>query len=191
MTHSPSDGGDQETLALDVELIQGWLFMLDTNRVKPELRDTLLTYQRECFKALHDYWTKGLAVNDTSLKASLSYDPSHENSTDLVAASWVVLAKAVQKLSPRQAPVFINEATTLLLKIHNAPVTELKHLTADQERLTTLILSTGTDLTTNTIHAITRHQDAAKIVRSLRERGVPIVKTKDVGRCTCFTMMRT
>lgn len=63
MITTPSDGGTQETNCLPLKLLNGWLFGIDTKRVKPEIRDTILMYQRECYDALYRYWTEGQAVN--------------------------------------------------------------------------------------------------------------------------------
>lgn len=57
----PSNGGDQQMICLPIEYINGWLFGIDINRCKPEIRDTLIKYKKECYQALHDYWFKGKA----------------------------------------------------------------------------------------------------------------------------------
>ena len=49
----PSVGGAQETTVLKLELVNGWLFKVDSRRVKDEeTRQKVLTYQRECFNVL-------------------------------------------------------------------------------------------------------------------------------------------
>lgn len=51
----PSPGGAQETTCLKLELVNGWLFKVDSRRVKEEeTRRKLLTYQRECYQVLFD-----------------------------------------------------------------------------------------------------------------------------------------
>lgn len=52
MMHLPSPGGTQETLCLRLDLVNGWLFGIDAERVAPEARDRVLAYQDECFAAL-------------------------------------------------------------------------------------------------------------------------------------------
>lgn len=49
---APSSGGEQDTLALPLTMLNGWLFGVSVNRVKPELREKLIAYQRECFDVL-------------------------------------------------------------------------------------------------------------------------------------------
>ncbi|WP_080737717.1 phage antirepressor N-terminal domain-containing protein [Gallibacterium anatis] len=54
----PSVSGEQQTLCLPIQYLNGWLFGIDVKRVKPEIRETLITYKRECYQALFDYWNK-------------------------------------------------------------------------------------------------------------------------------------
>jgi hypothetical protein len=42
----------QNLAALQLEMLPGWLFGIDAQRVKPELKDKIIRYQRECFKIL-------------------------------------------------------------------------------------------------------------------------------------------
>lgn len=63
MMDSPSRGGIQKVLTLPLNKLNGWLFGVDTARVKPEIRDRLEEYQAECFEVLSDYWQKGRATN--------------------------------------------------------------------------------------------------------------------------------
>ena len=43
--------------------LPAWLYSIHANKVKSELRDTVIKYQEECDDVLWDYWTKGKAVN--------------------------------------------------------------------------------------------------------------------------------
>lgn len=50
-------GGDQEAVCIKLDLLNGWLFTIDTNRIKDEsVRQKVLTYQRECYRVLHDHF---------------------------------------------------------------------------------------------------------------------------------------
>lgn len=59
----PSRGGLQEMLCMPLRKLNGWLFSINPAKVKDSIRDKLIAYQEECFAALHDYWTNGVAVN--------------------------------------------------------------------------------------------------------------------------------
>lgn len=61
---TPSNGGEQESVCLPLHYLNGWLFGIDTNRVKPELKEKLVRYQKECYEVLWDYWTTGTARRD-------------------------------------------------------------------------------------------------------------------------------
>lgn len=56
-----NDDKDREMVCLPIQYLNGWLFGIDVKRVKPEIRETLITYKRECYQALFDYWNKGKA----------------------------------------------------------------------------------------------------------------------------------
>lgn len=58
-----NDGKNREMLCLPIHYLNGWLFGVDTNRAKAEIRETLITYKKECYQALFDYWNNGVAVN--------------------------------------------------------------------------------------------------------------------------------
>jgi len=64
----PSKGGLQTMLCLLLRKLPAWLYSIHANKVKPELRDTVIKYQEECDDVLWDYWTKGKAVNPRTTK---------------------------------------------------------------------------------------------------------------------------
>ncbi|MFI8683195.1 phage antirepressor N-terminal domain-containing protein [Brevundimonas diminuta] len=51
-----TDAGEREALCLPLSLLNGWLFGVDASRVKPDLRDKITLYRRECFQALSDHF---------------------------------------------------------------------------------------------------------------------------------------
>ena len=59
----PTKGGLQTMLCILLRKLPAWLYSIHANKVKPELRDTVIKYQEECDDVLWDYWTKGKAVN--------------------------------------------------------------------------------------------------------------------------------
>lgn len=48
----PSNGGDQQTVCLPLDKLNGWLFGVTASRTRPEIRERLIQYQRECFDVL-------------------------------------------------------------------------------------------------------------------------------------------
>lgn len=57
----PSASGQQDTACLPLPKLPGWLMTIHANKVRPEIRDRIITYQNECDDALWDYWTRGEA----------------------------------------------------------------------------------------------------------------------------------
>jgi hypothetical protein len=47
-------GGPQEMQCLPLDYLNGWLFGINTSRVKEEVRERLIRYQEECYQVLHD-----------------------------------------------------------------------------------------------------------------------------------------
>lgn len=45
-------GGPQEALCIPLDMLNGWLFSINANRVKDEIRDRLIRYQKECYRVL-------------------------------------------------------------------------------------------------------------------------------------------
>ena len=71
-------GGAQDTLCLELEMVNGWLFTIDTNRIKDDsVRQKVLTYQRECYRVLHDHF----AGRRAGPKAVLHEDEVNESET--------------------------------------------------------------------------------------------------------------
>lgn len=58
----PSPGGPQTMTCLPLDNLNGWLFSIQAARVKPEFRERLRTYQKECFQVLDAYWRTGAAI---------------------------------------------------------------------------------------------------------------------------------
>lgn len=52
MTMVAEDGRTREMLMLPLTYLNGWLFGIDAKRVKPEAKEAVLMYQRECFNVL-------------------------------------------------------------------------------------------------------------------------------------------
>ena len=59
----PTLGDLQEMVCLPLRKLFAWLTTISPNKVKPELRDTVIMYQNECDDVLWDYWVKGQAIN--------------------------------------------------------------------------------------------------------------------------------
>lgn len=57
--------GKQQSICLPLKFLPGWLFGVDTNRVKPELREKIIRYRRECYDVLWQaFQDEAIALTD-------------------------------------------------------------------------------------------------------------------------------
>ena len=57
-TGKHGNGGIQQMVFLPVELLNGWLFGIETSRLQdPAVKEKIIVYKKECFKVLHNYWS--------------------------------------------------------------------------------------------------------------------------------------
>lgn len=62
MTTMQVGGQGRAVATLPLRLLNGFLFGVDASRVRPEIREAVIAYQRECYDALAAYWTDGVAA---------------------------------------------------------------------------------------------------------------------------------
>lgn len=62
-TQMPGDDQARAVTCMPLRKLPGWLMTIHVNKVKPELREKITSYQNECDDVLWDYWTKGIAEN--------------------------------------------------------------------------------------------------------------------------------
>ena len=55
---TPSEGGPQQTVCLPINMVNGWLFTINPNRVSEEIKPLVIYYQKECYRALFEFWNK-------------------------------------------------------------------------------------------------------------------------------------
>lgn len=72
------DGKTHQTLCLPLEYLNGWLFGVDARRVKPQIRERLLQYQRECFQVLAAHFMQPKQPPAVALPAVVTELPTRE-----------------------------------------------------------------------------------------------------------------
>lgn len=82
-----TDSKIYKMLCLPIHYLNGWLFGVDTNRVKVEIKDKLITYKKECYQALFDYWNKGVAVNPRRITISVEQQQAIRNAVAKICKS--------------------------------------------------------------------------------------------------------
>ena len=88
-------GGPQATYCLPLDYLNGWLFSVNANRVKSEVRDRLILYQEKCYKVLAEAFREGRLTGDPDLDDLL-------NSGDSPAAPAYRMLRALTQLGRNQ-----------------------------------------------------------------------------------------
>ncbi|MDG6340408.1 phage antirepressor N-terminal domain-containing protein [Glaesserella parasuis] len=60
------DGKIRQMLCMPLKKLNGWLFSINPEKVRPDLKDRVIQYQEECFEALYNYWNFGKAERKTT-----------------------------------------------------------------------------------------------------------------------------
>ena len=94
VTNTQGQGQRREMLCLPLDYISGFLFGLNADRVKPELRERVILYQRECYRVLAEAFHEGRLTADPVFEELLQQD------TDTVQAYKML--QAMVKLARNQ-----------------------------------------------------------------------------------------
>ncbi|MBI6181109.1 phage antirepressor N-terminal domain-containing protein [Serratia proteamaculans] len=62
ITTVAADGKMRDVLCIPLRKLNGWLFSVNPEKVRLEIKDNLIVYQEECFEVLHDHFTHGEAA---------------------------------------------------------------------------------------------------------------------------------
>lgn len=61
------DGKIRQMLCMPIKKLNGWLFSINPEKVRPDLKEKVIQYQEECFEALYNYWHFGKAERKTTV----------------------------------------------------------------------------------------------------------------------------
>lgn len=61
------DGRIREMLCMPIKKLNGWLFSINPEKVRSDLKGKVICYQEECFEALYNYWHFGKAERKTTV----------------------------------------------------------------------------------------------------------------------------
>lgn len=123
-----ADGKLRKLLCLPLKKLNGWLFSINPEKVRADIREKLIQYQEECFTVLHDYWTKGAAVKTspettvddrTPLRGIVNrimgkYGMTYQAVYKLVHKEFGV--KHIEELSPKQTAEAVEYLATKVIE---------------------------------------------------------------------------
>lgn len=94
ISRDAAEGSDQEMVCLALKFLPGWLFGLSVNRIKEELREKIIRYQRESYDVLWEAFQEGRLTTDSDFEDLLSNDSP--------AAQAYKMATAIMKMARQQ-----------------------------------------------------------------------------------------
>lgn len=118
--NTPTNGGTQKMLCIPVRKLNGWLFSINPEKVRSDIRHIVEQYQEECFTVLHDYWHKGVAVNERAMTAQTLSTVKDRNGL-VKTCEWLVRAAS-----------YLDYSEVYNLVHHRFNVNKLSELTYEQ-----------------------------------------------------------
>lgn len=94
ITSQSAKGGNPNVLCLPLKYLPGWLFGISASRVKPELQDKIIRYQRESYDVLWEAFQEGRLTAEMALDDLLA--------SDTPAAQAYKMAAAIMKMARQQ-----------------------------------------------------------------------------------------
>lgn len=117
-----------DMLCLPLDYLNGWLFGINANRVKPEIRDRLIRYQEECYRVLADAFREGRLTTDVDFDQILAQaDPN--------AVQAYQMAQAIVKLARNQ--ILLETRLTHRLDDHQRRLEDVEATLANPDRFVT------------------------------------------------------
>ncbi|MFL9165746.1 phage antirepressor N-terminal domain-containing protein [Escherichia coli] len=96
-----ADGKLRKLLCLPLKKLNGWLFSINPEKVRADIRDKLIQYQEECFTVLHDYWAKGKAENARKKTSVDDRTPLRDAVNMLVSKKHIMYPEAYAMIHQR------------------------------------------------------------------------------------------
>lgn len=174
------DDKDREMVGIREHMFHGWLFTISTSRVKPELREKLDMYRRECFDVLHSYFTEGAAWNPRFHRQEFDRKAKHiagKQALDMAPVAFSAVSRAAERVRAHDVVAFTAKALDLTNQCLQ-PGEPDKHV---QEHLLKLILDTGETLHPDEVSALTRTTPSQRsaLLRRINASGYTIYKTPE------------
>jgi len=122
----------RQMLALPLDYISGFLFGINADRVKPEIRDRLIRYQRECYRVLAEAFTEGRLTAAPSFDDLLAGASAETVQAYQVAQAVLQLARNQVMLEARLRGVLDDHETRLEAVEAQLRLDSARYITEDQ-----------------------------------------------------------
>lgn len=104
-------GGKQKVFCIPYDKLNAWLFSINPSRVKPEVRQKLIEYKKECSDVLYNYFNKGYALNP-ELKEKLELKIQQLEKT-ILEQNRIIAEQPTSTLSSPQRKELLKEIVAL------------------------------------------------------------------------------
>lgn len=74
-----ADGKQYKMRVIPLRFVFGWLFTINPNNVKPEIKQDVLNYRMECYNALFDTFTKRTSILKEKTNLQVEIEKLEEN----------------------------------------------------------------------------------------------------------------
>ena len=110
------DSQSREVVMLPLRKLPAWLYSVEPNKVKPELRDTVIKYQEECDDVLWNHWTGKLNARHKAFDQlnAIDMDEKISKAKATLHSHGLHLRKAEKKTNKQKRQDWINKNTLLL-----------------------------------------------------------------------------
>lgn len=170
----------QDVVAIPINQLHGWLCTLSAARAKPEIREKLVTYQKECYEVLHSYFTRGQALNPRFNRPEFDRTKAiaGKQSMSMAPVAFSAISRAAEQVPGPEVIDFVRKASTLCHLCLSAGQSKPDQQT--QIDLLKLLLDTGSDLHKDEVAALTRTTatNATKLITTLDKSGYALVRNQ-------------
>lgn len=129
------DGKIRQMLCMPLKKLNGWLFSINPEKVRADLREKVIQYQEECFEALYNYWHFGKAertINPEQQQAIQEAVVKAHHRTGMSYAEIYRQLKSLFKVGKydQLKPSHFENAISFLATLGNsyAPIDRMDHL---------------------------------------------------------------
>lgn len=170
----------RQVVALPLNHLHGWLCTVNPTRAKPEIREKLVTYQKECYEVLASYFLKGQATNPRFHRPEFDRTKriAGDQSMSMAPVAFSAISRAAERVPGPEVIDFVRKASTLCHLCLSAGQSKPDQQT--QIDLLKLLLDTGSDLHKDEVAALTRTTaaNATKLLTTLDKSGYTLVRNQ-------------
>jgi len=133
ITPTNPQGGDPELLCIPLDYLPGWLFGVSASRVRPDLKEKILLYRRECFRVLWEAFRPQIEQNDVETALA-----SQESITAISQLEQIIeQSRAMQRMAEEQIALIRRmDAAARIVKSIQSDIVDVKiRLGVLEERL--------------------------------------------------------